>query len=92
MYVWDLRTQRCLQRYTDEGCLNGTGLATSPDGALFATGSSSGVVNLYNRAAVGGSGVAAAPRRTVFGGSGSGDAGGWAMPEAPIAGAPGVGF
>lgn len=87
VYVWDLRTQRCLQRYTDEGCLNGTSLATSPDGGLFATGSSSGVVNLYSRAAVGGggSGSAAAPRRTVFSESGSG--GDWTMPEAPIAGA-----
>ncbi len=38
VYVWDLRTQRCLQRYQDEGCLNGTSLACSPDGSLFATG------------------------------------------------------
>lgn len=76
MYVWDLRTQRCLQRYTDEGCLNGTSLACSPDADLFATGSSSGVVNLYSRAAQGLQG----PRRA--------DAS-WATPEAPVAGAAG---
>jgi hypothetical protein len=40
VYVWDLRTQRCLQRYQDEGCLNGTSMACSPDGSLFATGAS----------------------------------------------------
>lgn len=38
VYVWDLRTQRCLQRHQDEGCLQGTSMACSPDGALFASG------------------------------------------------------
>jgi len=38
VYVWDLRTQRCLQTYQDEGCLNGMSMACSPDGSLFATG------------------------------------------------------
>lgn len=42
VYVWDLRTQRCRQRYVDEGCLNGTSLACSPDGGLFATGGRGG--------------------------------------------------
>ncbi|PSC69396.1 U3 small nucleolar RNA-associated 18-like protein [Micractinium conductrix] len=49
VYVWDLRTQRCLQRYQDEGCLKSTALACSPEGTLFAAASSSGVVNLYSR-------------------------------------------
>ncbi|KAL4856937.1 U3 small nucleolar RNA-associated protein 18 [Chlorella vulgaris] len=38
VYVWDLRTQRCMQRYQDEGCLNSANMSCSPDGALFATG------------------------------------------------------
>lgn len=38
VYVWDLRMQRCSQRYVDEGCINGTALACSPDGGMFATG------------------------------------------------------
>lgn len=38
VYVWDLRTQRCLQRHQDEGCLNGASMACASDGTLFATG------------------------------------------------------
>ncbi|KAL6178459.1 hypothetical protein ACLB2K_049977 [Fragaria x ananassa] len=33
----------------DEGCINGTSLCTSPNGSLFAAGSDSGIVNIYNR-------------------------------------------
>ncbi|KAI7839207.1 hypothetical protein COHA_007020 [Chlorella ohadii] len=83
VYVWDLRTQRCLQRYQDEGCLNGTSMACSPDGALFATGSNSGVVNLYSRQQQ--EAQRRQGQRTVFGEE---EAGSWAMPEAPYAGKP----
>ena len=74
VYVWDLRTQRCLQRYQDEGCLNGTSMACSPDGSLFATGSNSGVVNIYSRRS---------QQHASAAGSGNAQ---WALPEAPIAG------
>jgi U3 small nucleolar RNA-associated protein 18 len=47
VYVWDLRTQRCLRRYVDEGSTGGTSLAMSPQGNVFASGSQSGVVNVY---------------------------------------------
>lgn len=47
MYVWDLRMHRCLRRYVDEGSTGGTALATSPNGAMFASGSKSGIVNVY---------------------------------------------
>lgn len=47
VYVWDLRMQRCRHRFIDEGSLNGTSIAASPNGQMVATGSSSGVVNLY---------------------------------------------
>jgi WD40 repeat protein len=32
MYVWDVRTMKCLTRAVDEGCLNATALAASADG------------------------------------------------------------
>ena len=49
IYHWDLRTRTCFHKGTDEGCINGTALCASPSGALFAAGSSSGIVNVYNR-------------------------------------------
>lgn len=48
VYHWDLRTRTCLHKGVDEGCINGTSLCTSPDGTLFAAGSESGIVNVYN--------------------------------------------
>lgn len=74
VHVWDLRMQRCRARLADEGCLNGTALAASPDGALFAAGSSSGVVNVYSR-----EGLA---------GQGSGGGRSWATPAVPMAARP----
>jgi len=38
-----------LHKVVDEGCINGTALCTSPSGSLFAAGSDSGIVNIYNR-------------------------------------------
>lgn len=49
VYHWDLRTRTCIHKAVDEGCLNGTSLCTSSNGALFAAGSDSGIVNIYNR-------------------------------------------
>ncbi|XP_038888554.1 U3 small nucleolar RNA-associated protein 18 homolog isoform X2 [Benincasa hispida] len=49
VYHWDLRTRTCIHKGVDEGCINGTALCTSPNGALFAAGSDSGIVNIYNR-------------------------------------------
>ncbi|KAJ8899396.1 hypothetical protein K2173_018370 [Erythroxylum novogranatense] len=49
IYHWDLRTRACVHKAVDEGCINGTALCTSPDGNLFAAGSDSGIVNVYNR-------------------------------------------
>ncbi|KAL8513712.1 hypothetical protein ACS0TY_012995 [Phlomoides rotata] len=48
IYHWDLRTRKCLHKGADEGCLNGTVLSVSPIGNLFAAGSDSGIVNIYN--------------------------------------------
>ncbi|KAL5712394.1 hypothetical protein ACHQM5_014574 [Ranunculus cassubicifolius] len=49
IYHWDLRTRTCFHKGVDEGCIMGTSLGASPNGSLFAAGSSSGIVNVYNR-------------------------------------------
>lgn len=49
VYHWDLRTRTCMHKGVDEGSINGTALCTSPVGNLFAAGSASGIVNVYNR-------------------------------------------
>lgn len=49
VYHWDLRTRACFHKAVDEGCLTGTSLCTNPSGSLFASGSDSGIVNIYNR-------------------------------------------
>jgi U3 small nucleolar RNA-associated protein 18 len=49
VYHWDLRTRKCMHKATDEGSLTGVSLCTSQDISYFATGSSSGIVNVYKR-------------------------------------------
>lgn len=49
VYHWDLRTRTCFHKAVDEGCINGTALCTTPNGRMFAAGSDSGIVNIYNR-------------------------------------------
>lgn len=46
--IFDLRQQRYVHRFTDDGCINGSHLSISPNGHLLATGSGQGVVNVYN--------------------------------------------
>eukprot|EP00045_Choanoeca_perplexa_P006454 m.54850 g.54850 ORF g.54850 m.54850 type:complete len:352 (+) comp13647_c0_seq1:416-1471(+) len=48
IYVWDMGARACMHVFNDEGCLRSSALAVSPDGQHVATGSESGVVNLYN--------------------------------------------
>jgi WD40 repeat protein len=48
VYVFDVRSRRCLYKFNDEGCVHGTALSISPDSQYLACGSNSGVVNLYN--------------------------------------------
>eukprot|EP00892_Ulva_mutabilis_P000407 jgi/Ulvmu1/10367/UM061_0050.1 len=52
VFVWDVRTQRCLHSFVDEGCIKGSALAVS--GAAVAAGSASGVVNVFERWRAGG--------------------------------------
>lgn len=49
MFVWDVRGQDCIHRFVDDGSLYGSAIAVSPDNRYVAAGSSSGVVNLYDR-------------------------------------------
>lgn len=55
VYVWDSRSSRCLNRFTDEGCVHGTSIAASRNGQYPACGSQSGVVNVYSQEACQGS-------------------------------------
>ncbi|KAF2572201.1 hypothetical protein F2Q70_00006176 [Brassica cretica] len=50
VYVWDLRTMKCLYKGVDEGSTCGTSLCSSPNGALFASGTDRGIVNIYKKA------------------------------------------
>lgn len=49
VYVWDMRSSRCVNRFTDDGCVRGTSIATSQNGQYLACGSQSGVVNVYSQ-------------------------------------------
>ncbi|XP_078385220.1 U3 small nucleolar RNA-associated protein 18 homolog isoform X1 [Cetorhinus maximus] len=49
VYIWDVKSRKCLTRFTDEGCLRGTCIAVSRNGQYVACGSSSGIVNVYSR-------------------------------------------
>eukprot|EP00455_Lapot_gusevi_P020805 TRINITY_DN2198_c0_g1_i1.p1 TRINITY_DN2198_c0_g1~~TRINITY_DN2198_c0_g1_i1.p1 ORF type:complete len:527 (+),score=88.25 TRINITY_DN2198_c0_g1_i1:51-1631(+) len=48
VYVWDMRTLRCMHRFVDDGCVHGSAISVSPDNSYLATGSQTGVVNLYS--------------------------------------------
>ena len=45
--IFDIRTQKALHKFIDEGCVNGKTISMSPNGLLLATGSRQGVVNIY---------------------------------------------
>ena len=48
VYVWDLKTRRCAGTFQDADAFNCSSLAVSPSGHYLATGSRSGVVNIYD--------------------------------------------
>ncbi|XP_059079896.1 U3 small nucleolar RNA-associated protein 18 homolog [Tigriopus californicus] len=49
VYIWDIGARDCVHRFYDDGCIEGTALAVSPDSRFLATGSTSGVVNVYSK-------------------------------------------
>lgn len=64
VFVWDVRTQRCLHSFVDEGCIKGSAMAVSS--TAVAAGSASGVVNVFERwRQGGGSSQAPAPLRAL---------------------------
>ena len=50
--MWDIGARDCVRRFVDDGCIRGTSIAVSANNRFLATGSDSGVVNLYDRRAV----------------------------------------
>ncbi|CAH6775908.1 Utp18 [Phodopus roborovskii] len=49
VYVWDVNSRKCINRFFDEGSLYGLSIATSKNGQYVACGSKSGVVNIYSQ-------------------------------------------
>lgn len=49
IYNWDVGMRRCLHVGVDDGSLNSRALCNSPDSRFFASGSSTGIVNLYKK-------------------------------------------
>ncbi|KAM4890407.1 U3 small nucleolar RNA-associated protein 18 homolog isoform 2-T2 [Sylvia borin] len=47
VFIWDVRSRKCLHKFEDEGSLEGKCIAISKNNQYVACGSSSGVVNLY---------------------------------------------
>ena len=48
VYIWDMQSRRCVNKFVDDGCILGTALAVSSSQQFLACGSSSGVVNVYS--------------------------------------------
>lgn len=46
--IFDIRSSRTMHRFIDDGCIQGTTIAISPNGKMLSTGSAQGVVNIYN--------------------------------------------
>mmetsp|Transcript_732 Transcript_732/g.769 ORF Transcript_732/g.769 Transcript_732/m.769 type:complete len:445 (-) Transcript_732:178-1512(-) len=48
IYQWNVSQRRCIDKFVDEGNINTNTLAISPNSTYLASGSPSGVVNVYN--------------------------------------------
>ena len=49
VYIFDLRkSNRCLHRFVDEGCITGTSIDISPNQQFICCGSDSGIANIYD--------------------------------------------
>ncbi|KAG8932692.1 hypothetical protein FRC02_000723 [Tulasnella sp. 418] len=51
VYIWDIRTRRCMRKWKDESSFGGTVLDRSRNGKYHAIGSSTGIVNIYDQEA-----------------------------------------
>lgn len=52
MLIWDIRTRRCELAWQDSSVVHATSMSMTLDGQYYATGSDSGVVNLFSMASV----------------------------------------
>eukprot|EP00798_Chlamydomonas_sp_ICE-L_P000058 gene58-12877_t len=67
VHTWDMRTRRCIAKMTDYGSnMDAASLAVSPNNKYLATGSGSGVVNIYSRDQVSSSGGGGGAKRLAF--------------------------
>ncbi|KAG8187850.1 hypothetical protein JTE90_001224 [Oedothorax gibbosus] len=48
VYVWDMNSRKCIHKFEDCGCIDGTAIALSPNEQFLATGSDCGIVNIYD--------------------------------------------
>lgn len=48
IYAWDMKQRVCINKSIDDGCLKSKAISVSPNGQFFATGSSQGIVNIYD--------------------------------------------
>lgn len=48
VFIWDIKSRTCRHKFIDEGCTKGTGVCVSSGDLYVATGSYSGVVNIYD--------------------------------------------
>lgn len=46
--IFDIRSNKTMHRFVDDGCIQGTAISVSPNGKIISTGSAQGVVNIYN--------------------------------------------
>ncbi|KAI9008231.1 WD40-repeat-containing domain protein [Gaertneriomyces semiglobifer] len=66
VYTWDLGERKCVHKFFDEGCVKATALAvTGGYNGLIATGSDTGVVNIYQTSSAMAS-SAPKPQKTIL--------------------------
>ncbi|BGP18481.1 hypothetical protein JCM10213_001203 [Rhodosporidiobolus nylandii] len=53
VYVWDIGTRKCVDRWRDEGGFGGVALESSRNGEWTAIGSTAGIVNIYDESSRG---------------------------------------
>ncbi|MBN3310808.1 UTP18 protein, partial [Amia calva] len=49
VFIWDVKSSKCVHKFMDDGCIKGTCIAVSRNGQYLACGSNSGVVNIYSQ-------------------------------------------
>ncbi|XP_055353312.1 U3 small nucleolar RNA-associated protein 18 homolog [Paramacrobiotus metropolitanus] len=47
VYIWNVKSRKCVTKFTDNGCVVGTAVAVSPNDRFVAVGSNTGAVNIY---------------------------------------------